>query len=71
MEILQYFFDILGPVGLCVGICIWVLHDQKKQTEILLNFMLDQIKKQTEVLEVIKEDLIMIKDELNNLKGDS
>lgn len=71
MEYIQYIVEILGTTGVCVAICISVMKAQQKQNEKLLEFMLEQIKKQTEVLEVIKEDLIMIKDELNNLKGDS
>ena len=71
MEIIQYIVEILGPVGLSVGVCLWVMNEQKKQNQALLDFMLDQIRKQTEVLETIREQMIGIKDDLNNMKEGS
>ena len=41
---------------------------QQAQNEKLLSFMLEQIKKQAEILEVIKEQLTIIKEDLENVK---
>lgn len=70
MEVAQYIVEVLGTTGICLVICYYVMKSQQKQNEKLLDFMLDQIKKQTDVLETIKEQMTIIKEDLNKLKGD-
>lgn len=70
MEVSQI-VEIMLQVGAPTGICLWVMEQQKKQIQQLLDFMMDQIKKQTEVLETIKEQMTVIKEDLNNLKGEN
>ena len=69
MELIQY-IEIIGQIGIPTGICLWIMEQQKKQIQQLLDFMMDQIKKQTDVLETIKEQMTVIKEDLNKLKGD-
>ena len=68
MEIAQYFVQILGPVGISLYICLKIMKNQQEQNETLLNFMLDQIRKQTEILDVIKQDMIILKEEIKTIK---
>lgn len=68
MENIQYLVEILGTTGVCVAICLSVMKTQQAQNEKLLSFMLEQIKKQAEILEVIKEQLTIIKEDLENVK---
>lgn len=70
MEVSQI-VEIILQVGAPTAICLWVMDVQKKQIQQLLDFMMDQIKKQTEVLETIKEQMTVIKEDLNNLKGEN
>lgn len=68
MEFGQFLVETFGPVGICLVICVSVMKQQQKQNDVLLNFMLDQIRKQTEILEVIKQDMIILKEEINTIK---
>lgn len=68
MEYIQYIVEILGTTGVCVAICISVMKAQQAQNEKLLEFMLEQIKKQAEILDVIKEQLTIIKEDMDSLK---
>lgn len=68
MEFAQFLVETFGPVGICLVICVSVMKQQQNQNETLLNFMLDQIKKQTEILDVIKQDMIVLKEEIKTIK---
>ena len=68
MEFAQFLVETFGPVGICLVTCVAVMKQQQNQNETLLNFMLDQIRKQTEILDVIKQDMIVLKEEIKTIK---
>lgn len=76
-EIITFFFQTLGPYGISLALCWIVMKTQQNNNQKLLDFMLDEIKKQGSLMEELKETIVetknymvLIKEELNKLKGE-
>lgn len=75
VEIIQFFFNTMGPYGISFALCYFIMKRQEENNQKLLDFMLKEIEKQGTLMEELKETIsetknymVLIKEELNELK---
>lgn len=75
VEIIQFFFNTMGPYGISFALCYFIMKKQEENNQKLLDFMLKEIEKQGTLMEELKETIsetknymVLIKEELNELK---
>lgn len=77
MEVLEFIVANGGPYALAAALGWFVIKYQKDSNDKLLNFMLEQIEKQGTLMQELKDTItdtknymMVIKEELNLIKGD-
>lgn len=76
IEVLEFFFNTLGPYGISFALCYFIMKRQEENNNKLLDFMLKEIEKQGTLMEELKETItetknymVIIKEEIDTIKG--